>query len=287
MSSRYWLAALAFGLIVTASLQAQEQAQSADDGAQEKQEASGDLPIGIPIRIIENDESTEARERRERESAKREQDDLIAQQRMADATQAMNEATQSMKNAAWLSFVAVAIGTGLLVWTLRLTRQANKAARDAVDVTREMGEAQVRAYISVSQVLVEPPQAGSHLVVKWKIKNYGNSPAKAVVARSVLSLDAYDPESRNLEIRNALSRKCVPIGAGASFVLEKVSENILSVTDVEAIRNGGLRIAFGGHVTYRDAFGKKHGVIFKSMTDVDGLRPDGQLLATKKNNYST
>ncbi|MBB93073.1 MAG: hypothetical protein CML68_00490 [Rhodobacteraceae bacterium] len=67
---------------------------------------------------------------------------------MNAATQEMNEATQRMALYSLISTVLVGLGTGLLIWTLALTRQANSAARGAVEVTRMIGEAQVRGYLS-------------------------------------------------------------------------------------------------------------------------------------------
>ena len=65
--------------------------------------------------------------------------DLRTQERMAHATDWI----------AWFTFFTSAIsafGLGALAYTLYLQRDATKAARDAVAVTRGIGEAQVRAY---------------------------------------------------------------------------------------------------------------------------------------------
>lgn len=70
-----------------------------------------------------------------------EHQDLRAQESVARATNAIVMLT--------LIGVAIgAVGTGLIYVTFRETRQANKAAHAAVDVTREIGQAQVRAYLS-------------------------------------------------------------------------------------------------------------------------------------------
>ena len=102
---------------------------------------------------------------------------------MNAATQAMNEATQSMKRAAWWSFFAVALGTVLLIWTLSLTRQANRAAQAAVDVTREIGEAQTRPYLGFNVVSGEV-QVGKPLKFHVEITNHGSSPAFEVAVAS-------------------------------------------------------------------------------------------------------
>lgn len=185
MSFRSWLFVFALGIGFAGLLQAQEQADPSQNRG-ETESTANDLSFSIPVRIIENNEGTDSAKRSEEERTQREKDDLIAQQGMNTATQSMNKATQSMKWAAWWSFGAVSFGTALLIWTLSLTRQANQAARDAVTVTREIGEAQARAYLSISDV-----SAGVGItngLALWNlsvsVKNSGQSPALKVTVPS-------------------------------------------------------------------------------------------------------
>jgi hypothetical protein len=71
------------------------------------------------------------------------------------------------------------VGTVLLVWTLILTRQANKSAQTAVKITREIGRLQTRAYLGI--------ESATAIVEKFKfpkiriiIKNTGMTPARNV-----------------------------------------------------------------------------------------------------------
>ncbi len=105
------------------------------------------------------------------------------QQQMLD-----HRAQVSMKNAAWAGFVLGIIGMVLLAWTLIETRKAasfteqalgeakdaTKAAWAAVDVTRVVGQKQVRAYIGFENA--EWYSSAGHLFVDLSVKNYGNSP---------------------------------------------------------------------------------------------------------------
>lgn len=173
-----WIIAAALGLAVT-SLQAQEQAETSQATEKERGQQTDTFSPSIPVRIIESEESSRSREGRERESDQREEDDLIAQQRMADATEAMNDATQSMNRAAWVSAFFVALGTGLLVWTLWLTRQANRSAQAAVRVAKETGRDQMRAYVDVGDVTFywgseSRDKPSFHLA----LVNHGQTPAK-------------------------------------------------------------------------------------------------------------
>lgn len=195
MSLRYWIAAIALGLALAGPAlgQSQQEAQGEQGRADAQEQPAQPLPIPLPVdvpaplqvEIIEDKESADARERREAEARRHEKEDLVAQQGMNAATQAMNEATQRMASYALWSTIFVGVGTVLLIWTLLLTRAANKAAVAAVDATREIGEAQVRAYMQITEVwLCLEPGSDQHVdkrirpVIKFMVKNYGQSPAR-------------------------------------------------------------------------------------------------------------
>jgi hypothetical protein len=181
MSFRYWIFAVALGLTLVTSGQAQDEGEQPDSAPAEEQTQAQQFPLPIPVQIIESEEASEARERREEEARQREIDDLAAQQGMNMATQAMNDATQRMATYALVSTVIVGIGTALLVWTLLLTREANRAAQDAVEVTREIGIADTRAYITIDKVEVrfhETMAGEDRFVIQAKLKNKGKSPAE-------------------------------------------------------------------------------------------------------------
>ena len=175
--------AIAIGLVLLASLgQAQEQTDSAEGQTAQYQQPAQTLPIPLPVEIIEDEASADARRNKEKESQQREIDDLIAQQGMNSATQAINEATQDMRDYAFYSTLFVAAGTFLLIVTLGLTWMANRAAVKAVEVTREIGEAQTRAYVNVSSIRTVPIFDSSGKLEAFSfipiIKNKGQTPAK-------------------------------------------------------------------------------------------------------------
>jgi hypothetical protein len=177
MSYRPWLLAFAVGLAVATLGQAQEQAETADSDPAEEQSPAQTLPVPLPVLVIEDDERAASRHRREEVADQREEDNLLAQQAISAATQSMDEANQRMARYSAISAGLVALGTMLLLWTLYLTRQANKAAQDAVTVTQRIGEAQVRAYLSVVPLGVKEITVGGWAEIKFKIINTGQSPA--------------------------------------------------------------------------------------------------------------
>lgn len=192
-----WIIAVALGLSLPNLLQAQNQQEQTNQSPAIEQSQTDDPVFSFPVELIESQEAAEARERRERESTQREIDDLIAQQGMNAATQAMNEATQSMKNSAWVSTGLVGLGTILLVWTLFLTRQANRAATEAVAITRTMGIAEHRPYVDLE---VRPPISHWSIddpsIIFWRlmvvINNSGNTPAHRLRMRSCWRLTDMD-----------------------------------------------------------------------------------------------
>ncbi|MEI4197856.1 hypothetical protein [Roseovarius sp. E0-M6] len=178
MFTRLGVITLVFGL--TASLgQAQDERDDRQGQAQANQQPTQVFPLPIPVDIVEDEATAEARERRAEEARQREIADLAAQKGMNAATQSIDAATQDMRDYALYSTLLVAVGTALLFYTLWLTRQANAAAQAAVDVTREIGEAQVKAYLSIKRMKGVLHTAGDNPFVEiWAtVKNSGQSPA--------------------------------------------------------------------------------------------------------------
>lgn len=179
MSFRAWCLVAAIGLGQIAIGQAYGQSDSGQEGTAAEQEQPHAPAFAIPVEIIESEEAADARARSEREAEEREKHDLIAQQGMHEATDAMNRATQDMARYALISTVTVILGTALLFWTLLLTRQANCAAQTAVNVTREIGRDQARAYVEVdSAFFYWGSEAGRFPDIKISVRNHGATPAK-------------------------------------------------------------------------------------------------------------
>ncbi len=86
-----------------------------------------------------------------------------------------------------LTFLVTGLGIVWIKETLVETRRAVNSADDAVEVTREVGRAQTRAYLSVHKASYfrngKPGKEG-HNYVRLTIKNSGNSPARNVKVRA-------------------------------------------------------------------------------------------------------
>jgi hypothetical protein len=181
MFKRYGVFVLALGLMVSAlSGQAQEQDKNSHGTATEEQSHPQIFTLPLLVEIIESDATADARQRSEDEAKEREIRDLAAQQGMHLATEAMNDATQRMAQYALWSTLIVGFGTALLFWTLWETRKANRSTQAAVEVTREIGQAQLRAYLDISDNTLELNWKTGYAHVKLVFKNSGQTPAYKV-----------------------------------------------------------------------------------------------------------
>jgi hypothetical protein len=254
-----WIIAVALGLVLSTSLKAQDEAQSGEDGASGQQQPAQVLPIPIPVQIVEDDEIVSYRERREAENEQREIDGLNAQKGINTATQAMNEATQSMKNAAWLSFGAVALGTVALVYTLLLTRQANISAIGAISVTRDIGQAQTRSYLYVDTINATFDDG----VIKGEVRiaNSGTSPALSVKAATFwfCSNQGFDDQWVDISSLDGFGDMHPKAISWRPFRTDKEGdpEKYLEVAHIKEIVQGNTGFWLSGRVEYDDVFKRK------------------------------
>jgi len=263
----YRSAFFAVGLIAIACLgQAQETSNEPDGQAQEQQSPAQTLPLPFPVEIVEDQVETETRERREDEARKREIDDLFAQQGMNIATQAMNDATQHMAYDSRQMTIATWIGVGLLVVTLLLTLQANRAAVAAVKVTREMGQRQMRAYVGVigSKVMMREDGIVEAIL---RIQNTGQSPAKYLTVQATLTARPHpsdDPFEAAGDIATERSRAV--LGGGRSATIKDLAIpapfSIEYQNDISAKR---AAIFVHGVISYDDVFACPHVTEFRLM----------------------
>ncbi len=262
----YWGIILALGLALACwSGQAQEQKPETTGRAEQTHESAPNPPsVGLPVQLIESPAEAEARKRAEQQSERREIADLVAQRGMNLAAQAMNDATQRMAQYAFWSTVIVAVGTALLFWTLWETRKATKAANDAVMVTREIGEAQVRAYVHVEAVeLFWGDPQGTRPRIIALIANTGQSPARWFEVSSTVFTRKLR-ENGTPDDAVVFSDIAIPSGGtrwnalGSNSLL---SATILRANNIEVVRaiygQKDVSLNVAGFVKYETFFGER------------------------------
>jgi hypothetical protein len=91
-----------------------------------------------------------------------------------------------------LGLIATAAGVFLVWRTLFHTKRAADAARDAVTETRRIGESQVRAYVTVSDVQMSWRRGRQFPTVSFDVGNSGNSPALEVTPSASVRFKVVD-----------------------------------------------------------------------------------------------
>lgn len=218
--------------------------------------------------------------------------DLEAQKEMASSTWGM----------LWVAIISLflsALGLVLLVFTLFYTSAAAEAARDAVneaqeatkaalasvdyaaaslEVTRDMGQRQLRAYVVVSGAKIEGPiKLDEHVHAVVTIKNTGQTPAYDLVAGSAVDIfDANDTIPTIPDTSAAGGSKAV-LGPGCIKNLDPRSERSLSLEEKTNIISRESKLILLGRISYVDAFKEKRVTNFRFRLDngVFKVEPDG------------
>ena len=170
-----WVIAVTLSLIFQGGIAWSEEKPINQDAESDRNQTSQDQAahLGFPIRILEEPEQSESAIREQQEASQREIDDLQAQNLAA-------ESAQGAFRVGVAQTVLAFFGTLALIYSLYLNRKATHAAQDAVAVTRDIGQRQIRAYLAVENVSVVV--TSPFIKIAWEITNIGHSPAQNVKA---------------------------------------------------------------------------------------------------------
>jgi hypothetical protein len=129
------------------------------------------------------------------EDSQREKDDLLAQQEMAKWARLMFYAAAISTILTLAGVILLGFTLAYTKWTLDEAKNATKAALSAVseaekttkaaeasvNVTRDIGEAQVRAYVRIADAKLEFTTSDGHPLIQIFAANSGQSPARNFV----------------------------------------------------------------------------------------------------------
>lgn len=167
--------------------------------------------------------------------------------------------------AQWIMAALSIVATGISAWavvllrdTLQSTRDAVRAADDAVDVTREMGIKQVRAYVFCEQVSLQwDNDSIKRVVFIWK--NSGQSPAGKVSSKTFITIvrptDLADVltddnlEEFERQFAGKVAHSFISPGGDMKAMTDRISAE-----DVAEWRRGRCAILAHGIVRYIDEF---------------------------------
>jgi hypothetical protein len=273
MPRRYWLPLVAvIGLISAALAQQPIKTQSNAPGAAVANSApQGQPQPTIPqtlqdgLNRISTALESAADKKETPEEKRRAEQDLNAQLVMATAA-------KKMFLVGVTETAITFIGVMLVLATMIYTKRAATAARDAVNeaeratkTARDVGEAQIRAYLTCEGATFEVDE--NWLICHPKIKNYGQSPASKVKVKASLSsrLEEHQPlvppkitilESKEFEVG------CAAIPAGGDV------RTILIWTHADLGGQHGMLISeeslfwIVGELSWTDVFDATHSSVF-------------------------
>lgn len=282
MSIYPWIAAIAFGLASFASpLSVESQEREAGNGnwmTHAEQSPNQNSPWAIPVEIIENHAETEARQAREDRAEQRELDYLAAQK-------GVDKATQKLATYAIYQTILIALGTAVLIYTLYLTRQANRAAtrgahaaEGAVSVTRRIGEAQVRAYITATPKDFGRPKEA--FFVDLTIKNCGQTPARNMALAADIKVLPYPHNRDGFSVgvgKIDLGETPNQMGAGSEVTIGIGPAEFERKVFDAAAKGKEWRFYLIGKITYRDVFGNQYFSEFCYSYGTNGRKRDAPI----------
>lgn len=166
-------------ILLTVPTQSQEIPQK-ERSQPSQQQKFHELTFPLPIQITKDQDSARLQQIRDEKNLKIAEDGLLTQKDINKATWEMTKANQSMSCYALISTILVGLGTILLTFTLFYTRKATHDTAEAVKVTRDIGNSQLRAYLGITRVWVE--RGNPRLM--FNIKNFGQTPAYSIAVRT-------------------------------------------------------------------------------------------------------
>ena len=252
MSRGYWIAAVAFVVAFSGYALAdppQHKHQQDESGEEQRRPRVGAIrPPSILTNVIAGDaelrpdyHSDSCYENENHENA-----DLCAQWRSAIAAEKATELAMSSNLISGISAVLSFIGTLLVIAAIRLAYQANKISRD-------IGQAQVRAYVQVGDVESKfVTEGGNHFLrthVYWQ--NTGVSPTRNLTWWLDFKVDNFSGRHDFVRGSNSASGSAV-IGAGlkAPDIVIDIPTSALPAD----FHHGRKPISIFGEVRYGDVF---------------------------------
>jgi uncharacterized protein (UPF0333 family) len=175
--------------------------------------------------------------------------------------------------AGFFTFLLVVVGIGQVVLfyvQLRLIRtslddtklaalaaqRAAKATEDAVELSRETAQQQLRAYFFITKPRIVVFNQGKKCVHEMLIRNYGQTPAHDVVV--ITNTDFFDPNPIAFpeleQPKGEISRSS--IAPSGEIIFTTVTEAPLTVDQLKSVASGKQAFFVWGEIRYTDVFSR-------------------------------
>jgi hypothetical protein len=204
-------------------------------------------------------------------------------------------AQEDMAKRAMRLFWATIITTGVAAWgiyyvreTLVEARAGTEAALKSVEVTREIGNRQLRAYVHFTEVNVRPLEIGKKPVFTFTAKNTGATPAYRVAIRSIAGWTTHPHTTKfgRIKPEEVISRST--LGVGSEFDLT-IEFNEVTSNEVWKLFIEDRYVPFAaGVIIYRDVFGVTRRTSFRGYVPFQNLTKGGaRFTVSYRQNKST
>lgn len=155
-----------------------------------------------------------------------------------------------------------------LASTDKAVDEANKAtlaAQEAVDVTRESAERQLRAYMDVSEFFVSGVFLNSQPRAHFTLKNCGATPAKRV---RVYGMAGLVENARRFHVTLSRAKSGTADWGPGQLALQdfKFLPDPFALKDADDLHAGHREFLIAGYVVYEDAFGKTRRHAFRAIS---------------------
>jgi hypothetical protein len=176
------------------------------------------------------------------------------------------------------TFASVAIATIVAVYvrhTLKATQDAVKAANRSANETKRIGEAQVRAYVTVRDVQMSLKPGKRHPTVSFEVGNSGNSPALEVTPSAGVKFRIGDKEIGNLDGSTGVLLGTLAQGGERNYSIE-IKTLVLSDEDINLLKGNRNLVEVRVTLQYKDVFAAHIREQFKFMGRFRYPIPPGQ-----------
>jgi len=182
------------------------------------------------------------------------------------------KAQQEMARWALLMLAVTAVGVLYVAVTLKEAASATLAAQDAVRVTREMGEAQTRAYLGIETIQFTDFATGKIPKCVCVLKNFGQSPASEVQYTSALYWTERKATGKTFRIFNNQWTPIGPMPPSHSHTTEIPFDKKLDEGEFRQALGTGKWLHLVLYVTYRDFTKRRRRLLIHSYADSEQAR---------------
>lgn len=203
--------------------------------------------------------------------------------------------TQGMFWVALFSMVVTAIGVLYVAMTLKATKdattasgQAANAADQAVAVTQEIGQKQVRAYLTIRKIKVLQYEANIPIKTSIHIQNTGQTPAIDVSIKYDFPYEIANRDNKARFNGGSTWHMKYAIGPGVTSKMFGSQKGNLAKDWIDIVKEEKSLHYFVVVVAYNDVFGQLHETGYRGILNAESVREGKPFFhVCEDGNYST